>query len=144
MVKLWGADVAQDSRGVEGRSQGKATAQVMAVQTSSALLSGLTAATLTNPLDVIKTRLQVLHPTASIFRMSCPLPGKQQLAEVACPSAPCKLKISPNCWQRFHSGTTESFSAMRLINPTRARLALRCSPRSCLDSSGFSWQLLIF
>ena len=45
---------------MEGRPQGKATAQVMAVQTSSALLSGLTAATLTNPLDVIKTRLQVL------------------------------------------------------------------------------------
>ena len=51
--------VAADSRGVEGRPQGKATAQVMAVQTSSALLSGLTTATLTNPLDVVKTRLQV-------------------------------------------------------------------------------------
>ena len=65
------ADVAQDSRGVEGRSQGKATAQVMAVQTSSALLSGLTAATLTNPLDVIKTRLQVrLNQTSSCVRES--------------------------------------------------------------------------
>ncbi|KAK9864247.1 hypothetical protein WJX84_002434 [Apatococcus fuscideae] len=67
-VERWGgpleSNVAQDSRGVEGRSQGKATAQVMAVQTSSALLSGLTAATLTNPLDVIKTRLQVAERKA--------------------------------------------------------------------------------
>ncbi|KAK9836519.1 hypothetical protein WJX74_002116 [Apatococcus lobatus] len=67
-VERWGGpqeqNVAQDSRGVEGRPQGKATAQVMAVQTSSALLSGLTAATLTNPLDVIKTRLQVAERQA--------------------------------------------------------------------------------
>ena len=34
-------------------------AQVMAVQTASSMMAGLTSAFFTNPLDVIKTRLQV-------------------------------------------------------------------------------------
>jgi solute carrier family 25 protein 44 len=39
--------------------QGAGTGQVVAVQTVSAVLAGCTASLATNPLDVVKTRLQV-------------------------------------------------------------------------------------
>ena len=48
----------------------------MGVQTFSAVCSGLTTALFTNPLDVVKTRLQVKHPLTG-FRslVQCPLRG---------------------------------------------------------------------
>ncbi len=51
-------------RGREGAADGaagpplRAPRELYAVQTGAALLAGCTSATLTNPLDVIKTRLQ--------------------------------------------------------------------------------------
>ena len=43
----------------EGEMQTQSPTEVMVVQTSSGVLSGLTSAVITNPLDVVKTRLQV-------------------------------------------------------------------------------------
>ncbi len=56
---IWHQYEGLTGREAEGDMQARSPTEVVAVQTSSALLSGVTSAILTNPLDVVKTRLQV-------------------------------------------------------------------------------------
>jgi solute carrier family 25 protein 44 len=54
------AGVAQQSSSSGGSSSiGHSTGTVVAVQTTASVLSGCTTSVLTNPLDLVKTRLQV-------------------------------------------------------------------------------------
>lgn len=56
---IWHQYEGLTGRHAEGEMQARSPTEVVAVQTSSAVLSGITSAVLTNPLDVVKTRLQV-------------------------------------------------------------------------------------
>lgn len=56
---LWHQYERLTGRHAEGQMAARSSSEVAAIQTSSALLAGCTSAVLTNPLDVIKTRLQV-------------------------------------------------------------------------------------
>ena len=56
---LWHRYEQVTGRHAEGELQARSPSEVVTVQTTSALLAGVTSAVLTNPLDVVKTRLQV-------------------------------------------------------------------------------------
>ena len=58
---IWHQYEALTGHQAEGEMAARSSTEVVAVQTSSALLSGVTSAVLTNPLDVVKTRLQVAN-----------------------------------------------------------------------------------
>ena len=66
--------------------------EILGVQTASALCAGCTSATLTNPLDVVKTRLQVIPNKMTPCVSACqdPPPGNSRQLMTPCVST-CQL-----------------------------------------------------
>ena len=78
---LWHQYEGLTGRQASGELQARSPSEVVAVQTSSALLAGCTSAILTNPLDVVKTRLQVAARQRSGQQPSFRAIAQQLLAE---------------------------------------------------------------
>ena len=78
---LWHQYEGFTGRQASGELQARSPSEVVAVQTSSALLAGCTSAILTNPLDVVKTRLQVASRQRSGQQPSFRAIAQQLLAE---------------------------------------------------------------
>lgn len=78
---LWHQYEGLTGRQASGELQARSSSEVVAVQTSSALLAGCTSAILTNPLDVVKTRLQVASRQRSGQQPSFRAIALQLLAE---------------------------------------------------------------
>ena len=78
---LWHQYEGLTGRQALGELQARSPSEVVAVQTSSALLAGCTSAILTNPLDVVKTRLQVASRQRSGQQPSFRAIAQQLLAE---------------------------------------------------------------
>lgn len=78
---LWHQYEGLTGRQASGELQARSPSEVVAVQTSSALLAGCTSAILTNPLDVVKTRLQVASRQRSGQQPSFRAIAQQLLAE---------------------------------------------------------------
>ena len=78
---LWHQYEGLTGRQASGELQARSSSEVVAVQTSAALLAGCTSAILTNPLDVVKTRLQVASRQRSGQQPSFRAIAQQLLAE---------------------------------------------------------------